>query len=251
MSIAILPILLFSAALGSFLNVVVLRFPEQPLTGRSHCPKCKKQLSALELIPIFSYLFLRGRCTKCHTKISLQYPLVELAVSVIATFMFISFLKNPINPAVPLVQFLIIYVLLVLFLIDLRTFLLPDLHISILTGLVILNLFLISSSVISSATGALIGFGILLFLWIITSHHGIGLGDVKLMIPLGLLFGPANTILLLFNSFIIGGLIGLLLIIFKKATLKTAIPFGPFLAGVAIMYILFPQIPQYLLALLV
>ena len=141
--------------------------------------------------------------------------------------------------------------LVALFLIDLRTFLLPDLHISILTGLIILNLFLVSGSIIYSVIGVLIGSGTLLMLWIITSRRGIGLGDVKLMIPLGLLFGPANTILLLFNSFIFGGFIGLLLIIFKKATLKTAVPFGPFLAGIAILYMLFPQIPIYLIELIV
>lgn len=251
MSIVILPVLLLGAALGSFLNVVTLRYPDQPLTGRSHCPKCNQQLSALELIPILSYLFIHGRCVNCHEKISAQYPLVELTVSIIATIMFLSFIDNPISLASSLIQFLIIYVLLALFLIDLRTFLLPDLHLSILTILVILNLFLVSSSIIYSVIGTLIGFGTLLMLWIITSRRGIGLGDVKLMIPLGLLFGPANTILLLFNSFILGGFIGLLLIISKKATLKTAIPFGPFLAGVAILYILFPQVPEYLLALIV
>jgi prepilin signal peptidase PulO-like enzyme (type II secretory pathway) len=250
MSLTVLTAILFGAALGSFLNVIVLRYPSQPFSGRSYCPKCKKKLSAWELIPIISYLFIRGRCTNCHRKISLQYPLVELLVSVIAVIFLYLFLKDQLSLTGALIQFFIVYLLLALFLIDLRTYLLPDLFITILFGLAVLSTISLSNSILFSTIGALIGSGTLFLLWIITSRRGIGLGDVKLMIPLGLLFGPINTILLLFNSFILGGLVGLILIILKKATMKTVVPFGPFLAGVAIIYIMFPQVPELLLSLI-
>ena len=246
----LLLVVLFGVALGSFLNVVVLRWPDKLLTGRSYCPNCKKKLSAWELIPIFSYLFILGRCIKCKTRISAQYPLVEFIVGVVAAMILFSFLKNPVNPVGSLIQFFIVYVLIILFLIDLRTFLLPDLYILILTGLAILNVLLIPSFMASAFGGALIGSGFLLILWIITKHRGIGFGDVKLMVPLGLYFGVVNTVLVLYFSFIIGGLVGILLLVSKKATMKTAVPFGPFLAGVAILYILFPGIPDFLLNLI-
>lgn len=250
MSLIVLPVVLLGAAWGSFLNVVVLRFPDKSLTGRSYCPKCKKKLKALELIPIVSYLIIRGRCVKCHSKISWQYPLIELVVSFMAVILLVAFLNNSVNPVSYLLQFCIVYILLALFLIDLRTFLLPDSYILILTGLVILNLLLISGSVASAFLGALVGAGSLLVIWIVSGRR-IGLGDVKLMIPIGLFFGPVDTVLVLYFAFIVGGLVGLFLIIFKKATMKTAVPFGPFLAGAGMLFLLFPNIPKYLLALIV
>jgi len=116
-----------------------------------------------------------------------------------------SYLNGVVGLVGSLVNFFIIYILIGLFLIDLRTFLLPDLYIVMLTGLVVLNMIIVSSSIALAFVGALIGAGFLLILWIITARRGIGLGDVKLMIPLGFLFGPVNTVLLLLGSFILGG----------------------------------------------
>ncbi len=175
--------------------------------------------------------------------------------------------------------------LMVLFAIDLRTMLLPDTFIFILTALVLLVIFshvlpvlslqnyqpsfssdhslslfnkinleppsAFRASLYSALSGAFLGAGLLLLLWLLTSKQGIGFGDVKLMVPLGLLFGPVNTILLLFVAFICGGFVGTYLLVTKQATLKTAVPFGPFLAGAAIIFILFPRIPTYLLSLII
>jgi prepilin signal peptidase PulO-like enzyme (type II secretory pathway) len=251
MSVGILFVILFGVALGSFLNVIVIRFPDKPITGRSFCPKCKKKLRAIDLIPLISYILIRGRCVNCRKRISIQYLLVELVVGIVAVTVFMSYLNGVVGLVGSLVNFFIIYILIGLFLIDLRTFLLPDLYIVMLTGLVVLNMIIVSSSIALAFVGALIGAGFLLILWIITARRGIGLGDVKLMIPLGFLFGPVNTVLLLLGSFILGGSVGLVLLASKKATLKTAVPFGPFLAGVAILFVLFPDIPAYLLEFIV
>jgi prepilin signal peptidase PulO-like enzyme (type II secretory pathway) len=102
-----------------------------------------------------------------------------------------------------------------------------------------------------SLWGAGLGAGSLLLLWYLTAKQGIGFGDVKLMIPLGLLFGPIHTILLLFTAFICGGVMGSYLLLTKRANLKTAVPFGPFLAGTAIIFIIFPKVPTYLLSLII
>jgi prepilin signal peptidase PulO-like enzyme (type II secretory pathway) len=272
---------MFGATFASFLNVIILRYPHQLPTGRSHCPHCHHQLTAWDLIPIISWFMLRGQCRFCHTKISLQYPLVEISGAVAAALLARSAIISHLHPLIFLLLFLVIALLIVLFLIDLRTMLLPDLFIFILTGLVLLIIIanalpLISRSdttslspttakgflnddavalpimgIFQALSGAALGSSLLLILWFITSGRGIGFGDVKIMIPLGMLFGPINTVLLLFTAFICGGFLGTYLLVTKQATLKTAVPFGPFLAGVAILFILFPSIPNYLLSVIV
>lgn len=276
---------IFGAALGSFLNVVILRYPTRPLTGRSHCPRCHRQLTAWDLIPVLSWIILRGQCRHCHTPISIQYPVVELLSAVAAVLLTRSAIFYQVNPLLVTLEFLVVLTLMVLFAIDLRTMLLPDTFIFILTALVLLVIFshvlpvlslqnyqpsfssdhslslfnkinleppsAFRASLYSALSGAFLGAGLLLLLWLLTSKQGIGFGDVKLMVPLGLLFGPVNTILLLFVAFICGGFVGTYLLVTKQATLKTAVPFGPFLAGAAIIFILFPRIPTYLLSLII
>lgn len=275
---------MFGATFASFLNVVILRYPDRLPTGRSHCPYCRRQLTARDLIPIISWVMLRGQCRRCHAPLSLQYPLVEISGAIIAGVITQSAITSPLHPLIFLLLFLVTSCLVVLFVIDQRTMLLPDIFILILTGLVLLIIIVNASPLTapagSAATpppspgflsdgtvvdfwaspptveiypaliGAFLGSSLLLILWFITRGRGIGFGDVKIMVPLGLLFGPINTVLLLFTAFICGGLFGTYLLVTKKATLKTAVPFGPFLAGVAIVFILFPRIPVYLLSLI-
>lgn len=276
---------IFGAAFGSFLNVVILRFPHQSFGGRSRCPHCHRQLTFWDLIPVLSWLWLRGRCRSCLAPISIQYPIVEFFGAASAALLAKSVTAFTFHPVIALLLFFIVSLLIVLFVIDLRTMLLPDIFIFILVGLTILilvgNIFAtpylsnpisdytaenplrypaIASnlpwtlstpiSFYSALLGAFIGAGSILALWFLTSGRGIGFGDVKLMIPLGFLFGPIHTVILLFTAFICGGLFGTYLLLTKQATLKTAVPFGPFLAGVAIIFILFPQVPKYLLSII-
>jgi prepilin signal peptidase PulO-like enzyme (type II secretory pathway) len=236
------------ATVGSFANVLIFRYGSAPPTGRSACPHCQHQLSASDLIPIFSYLFLHGQCRYCQAKISPRYPLVELATAVSALLILVSLPSfDLVHITVGVIDFVIIATLVVLFVIDLRTMLLPDIYVAILAVAVAVRLLLTTYYLlITGAIGALLGAGLLGILWIITQGRGLGLGDVKLMIPLGALFGHMDTALLLLVAFVIGGIMAAILLITKKVTMKTAVPFGPFLAGTAILFILWPQLPQYL-----
>ena len=224
-SIPVPLIFLFGAVIGSFLNVVILRsIKGESLNGRSKCPGCQHTLAWYELVPVFSFLVQRGRCRSCGAGISLQYPIVELLSGIAAALLFPNILA-----------FLLFAVLLVLFVTDLHTFLLPDFFTVLLTAIV-----LYSGSV--SYGGMLIGTGFMLFLWAVTSGRGIGFGDVKLMIPLGLFFGVEGVVALLAGAFITGGLVGTYLLVTGKASRKTAIPFGPYLTGFAMLFLVYPAI---------
>lgn len=230
-------------ALGSFLNVVILRSPEigqgRGLLNRSRCPHCGQTLRWWELVPIFSFLALGGRCARCQAPISIQYPAVELAMGVAAVA-----LADPILIAIAAT-------LLVLLVIDWRTMLLPDRFIWLLAGLVAVRLVTRQPiGWLEAVAGVGVGAGFLLGLWAASRGRGIGLGDVKLLAPLGALFGPwgAGTLLLL--AFWSGGLVALYLLASGRAGLKTAIPFGPFLIGAALLLMLWPTLPEQLYALL-
>ncbi|MBI3250545.1 MAG: prepilin peptidase [Candidatus Andersenbacteria bacterium] len=223
----------FGAAVGSFLNVVILRsLKAETLGGRSYCPHCKQQLSARDLIPIFSFIFLHGRCRTCFHPISIQYPVVELVVGILLMLTYPDILL-----------FIATCLLVVLFVIDLKSFILPDTYIVILTVTALLRWPV-------SLPGAAIGAGFLLILWLATRGKGIGLGDVKLMVPLGLMAGVDGTVAILSAAFFFGAVVGLLLIATGKASRKTAIPFGPFLAGAAILVLLFPAVTSLVQLLL-
>jgi len=239
------------AALGSFLNVIVIRFPNALPLGRSHCPACRKKLNWWELIPVLSFILLAGRCNRCRTPLSIQYPLVELFFGLIALILFLPFPGNPTTIFNTIINYLIIYLLGILFLIDLRTFLLPDIYIVIITLISIITLITKPASLLTGITGAIIGSAFFAFLWFLTKGRGIGIGDVKLMIPLGLLLGTSATIILLLVSFIAGGAYGLWLLLTKRATLKTAVPFGPFLTATAIAFIIFPKLPYAIIEFLI
>lgn len=102
-----------------------------------------------------------------------------------------------------------------------------------------------------SLGGVAVGTGFLIILWFITKGRGLGIGDIKLMVPLGILFGPTGTGALLLLAFITGGAISLGLLAAHKATMKTAVPFGPFLTGVAILFIFMPDLPKIIFSWLI
>lgn len=240
---------IIGAALGSFLNVVIFRYAKKSITGRSKCPSCHQTLIWPELIPILSFIFLRGRCRTCHSGLSPQYPLVELAMGVFTLILFTPLPTTLTATAVAVLGVTGIALLITLFVIDLRTMLLPDVFIIILSVAVVLTLLINYQLLVTSywLLGMAIGAGALAFLWLITRGRGIGLGDVKLMLPLGALFGPIDTTILLFLAFLAGGAVGTFLLLTGRANMKTPVPFGPFLAGVAILFILIPELPQAIL----
>lgn len=269
MDIILLALFLAGACLGSFCNVVIIRHiasmdsgglglrspaSRWGVGGRSHCPACGGQLRWWELIPIGSFIFLRARCRRCRAKISWQYPVVELAMGFF-TLAAVNPLPGTTADAAPAALSIIIATLLIiLFVIDLKTMFLPDKFVGLLLiavlGILLFRITNQDARITNAIAGAAIGAGFLLLLWLLTRGRGIGLGDVKLMLPLGLLFGPLGTAALLFLAYAAGGLLAIYLLARKKAHLKTAVPFGPFLCGAALLLLVFPALPGQLLTLL-
>lgn len=241
------------AAIGSFLNVVILRGIEgESIGGRSRCPGCSRTLRWWELLPLISFSLLRGRCNRCRRQISIQYPLVELALGITVLILGLPLPTTSSELLLSLLQIGIASLLVVLFVIDLRTMLLPD-RIVVLLAIGV-GIFIVvragtsavdpTSLAVWSLYGALIGAGGLGILWLLTRGRGIGLGDVKVMVPIGALFGPLDVIVLLFTAFVAGGGLAAYLLVSKRATMKTAIPFGPFLCGAALLFLLVPALAK-------
>jgi len=247
MTIIYLLIFIFGLIVGSFLNCVIFRLEKGKsfLKGRSHCPDCKHTLAWHDLIPVLSFIILKRRCRYCKKPISWQYPLVEIATGIL----FVLIINNQlsvINYQLSIISYiyylLIISLLIIIFVYDLKHFIIldkvlfPAIAISFLY-LIINNQLLPARIVTQSAAGGIINyflsalgaFTFFLFIYLISKGRWLGFGDVKLAILLGLLLGWPRIILALFLSFVIGGIIGLGLIVFSKKKLKSEVPFAPFL----------------------
>ena len=249
-------------AIGSFLNVVSLRYePGQKLMdfkiigGRSHCPYCGKILSWYELVPLFSFLIQKGKCRNCEHKLSWQYPLVELLSGLI--FVFVPLVASY-WPLV-IIWLLIFILFLLLSIIDFRHYIIPNsinLSLAIL-GMVLMGIYIFQSNNLTiqqfnnfSFLGhysLLFDFPFLSSIWlnhffaafiamafvaaiiILSRGRGMGWGDFKLVGALGLIFGWPDILMLLFLSFIVGSVAVLPLLIKKQKTMKDVVPFGPFL----------------------
>ncbi|HHW08150.1 MAG TPA: prepilin peptidase [Clostridia bacterium] len=213
---------------GSFLNVCIYRIPreESVVYGHSRCPHCNTELGVKDLIPVMSYLLLKGRCRYCRESISIQYPLVELLTGVVflltylATGWHILLLK----------YWFLFSILIVITFIDIKLLLIPNRLI-----LMILNWWLLwqvlepEISWGQSLVGSLLGGGILLAIAVL-SKGAMGGGDIKLMFAAGLMLGGPAVLLALFISFVSGALGGGFLLATGVKKLKEPIPFGPFLA---------------------
>ncbi|HSX24899.1 MAG TPA: prepilin peptidase [Candidatus Andersenbacteria bacterium] len=249
-----LTIILFvlGSAIGSFLLVVADRYEseENPFMGRSRCDYCKKQLRWYELIPYGSFIWNRGRCSGCKKELSPQYPLFELASGLLCIGLLEQALISQHQLAHALCMYGIACILLILIRIDLVSMILPDRFIALLVIASCALAIITYSSFQDIIFGLLTGVGFLYGLWMITAGEGIGFGDVKLMIPFGILFGFQGIVTLLFISFFIGGIVGIWLISIKKAGRKTAVPFGPFLALAAFCILLIPDLPNRFFQLL-
>ena len=256
MSQVLLFIIIFLTGLivGSFLNCVIYRlaFPK----GRSFCPHCKHILSWQDLIPVLSFFILRGECRYCGKKISWQYPLVEIATGLlfvlILNFEFrwieqserlpVGLLSNKILifnfETITYFLYLLIIssLLIIIFVYDLKHFIIPDKIIYPAIGIALIYNFyqlLITHYPLSTVLNNLYAaFGAaVFFLAIVLVSRGkwMGLGDVKLAFLMGLFLGFPNILIALFFAFLIGAIIGVGLILAKRKTLKSEVPFGPFL----------------------
>lgn len=220
---------------GSFYNVVSLRVPkkESILYPPSHCPKCNHKLSWYELIPVLSYIFLLGRCKKCRCKISFIYPFIEILTGILFAVCYYVF-----GFSIDLIYALIfISGLLIIIIADFKYMIIPD-EIIIFLGI---SLFLLKIFTTDFGTALIFLFNgglSFLIMYIVKilgdlsfKKESLGGGDVKLMFIFGLVFGVEVSVIIIFLSSIIAFPVALFLLIRKKTSI---LPFGPFLAIVAI-----------------
>jgi leader peptidase (prepilin peptidase) / N-methyltransferase len=238
-----LAVFLFGAIVGSFLNCVIYRLETGGsfLKGRSFCPHCKKELAWSDLFPIFSFIFLRGKCRYCQQKISWQYPLVEIATGTVFLLIFRLFFLDseilPVNYLGLVYYWTVSAFLIVIFVYDLKHYIIPDKV--IYSAIIVSGAWYLASGVffdlyagsemlntIYAASGAAAFF---LFIVLFSRGKWMGVGDIKLAFLMGLILSWPGVLVALLAAFYIGAIVGLGLIILKKRRLKSEVPFAPFL----------------------
>ncbi len=221
--------------IGSFLNVLILRWNtgESIAVDRSRCFSCGRTLRWYELIPVFSFLIQGGRCRTCASRISWQYPLVEMGTGVL--FALVAWLFPPLSLVAILADALylaIISTLMVISVYDLRHKIIPDLLAYFFAFLSIVLILLQASVGVFSwwsiAAGPLLALPLFL-LWLISGGRWMGLGDSKLMLGIGWFLGLNAGGAALVLAFWIGAIVGIVLIAAKHLRLKSEVPFAPFL----------------------
>ncbi len=247
-------IFVFGLIAGSFLNCLVYRLETgQRMTKRSYCPYCRNKLSWQDLIPVLSFIILKGKCRYCHKKISLQYPLVDLSTGLL--FLLIFNFQFPVFNEFSIVNFqnlinlcfmlCVSCFMIVIFLYDLKHYIIPDKVIYPAIAITflyqsfrVLNFGFLSDfsfrtldfeTWTSSLLAGIIACLFFLTIVVISQGKWMGMGDVKLAFLMGLFLGFPNILVALFFAFFIGAIIGIGLIAVKKKTLKSELPFGPFL----------------------
>lgn len=236
---------LLGAAVGSFLNVVILRLPaegESIVFPASRCPACHTPLKWHDNIPIASFILLKRKCRSCGAPISWQYPLVELAMAMLGGGLVFKF---GLSPALP-VYFIFTAALLVVIVVDFHHKIIPD-SIS-LPGIIIGFVCSFVNPVITwqqSGIGLLVGGGILYAVaagyYLVTRREGMGGGDIKLLAMIGAFLGWQSLPFVVFGSSILGALAGVGAMAKQKKGGKTMIPYGPFLSVAALLYMFFRE----------
>jgi len=235
------PLLAFAlgAIVGSFLNVVIHRYPrgESIVFPASHCPHCNTPIKPYDNVPVLSWLLLRGRCRACHQPIAIRYPLVELANGL---FYFAVFQRTgPTLAFIPIAA--LVSMFLVLVYIDAEIQMLPDvitisgIAIAIATSFVSMYVpdLVLADGWLDSLLGAAIGAALLTFVigayWLIRHKQGMGWGDVKMMAMIGALLGASSIPAVLLIASIAGAIVGLPLALRSRDGMQIALPFGVFL----------------------
>jgi prepilin signal peptidase PulO-like enzyme (type II secretory pathway) len=241
---------IFGCLIGSFLNVVILRLPAQKnlANERSVCPKCGNQLRWFHNIPVLSFIFLRGKCAFCGTRISWRYPLIEILTGLISYWLFPE-TTDLVSLGHYIFFFTIACVFICHFFIDLdHQLLLDSLNLYLLVP--ILGYVAFTFPWQHWVMGGGIGFGVPLFVtWLfykLRGQIGLGGGDIKLFGILGFYLGPVGIILNIFLSCTVGAIVGIALMAFLKHSKDKPMPFGPAILLVSSFQIFFPQLAQQL-----
>ncbi len=230
------------AIVGSFLNVCIYRIPagESVVTPASRCPACGTPIRPWDNIPLFSYVWLRGRCRACQARISSRYFLVELLTALAAVAVYGHFALS----ALAVVSFAFLCALIVITFIDLDHQIIPNVISVPGIGAGLLAAVLIGQPRwTDSLTGLVLGGGLL---WVVaegyqrvTGHEGMGGGDIKLLAMIGAFLGWRAVPVTLLVGSLAGSLIGIGLILLRGGDRRAAIPFGPFLAAGAVCALFF------------
>lgn len=222
---------------GSFFNVVGIRLAanQSIIYPRSHCPNCKHQLTAMERIPVLSFLLQKGRCKVCQEPISLQYPLIECITALL-------FATVPLKvgwSSELIIAFLLISLLITVTVADLENMIIPNKLLLFFCCLILLlRFFLPLSPWWDSYLGAIVGF-LLLFLISLLSNGAMGGGDIKLFTVLGMFIGTVGVIWTLFLASLFGLIYGAIQIARKEMQRKEPLPFAPFISIAAIIFYFF------------
>jgi leader peptidase (prepilin peptidase)/N-methyltransferase len=249
-------LVLLGACVGSFMNVCILRIPERTFfkNTRSVCPSCQKKIPFYFNIPVFGYLFLKGRAACCGAKLSIQYPLVELLMALVFPLIYLKFPFMGLDSdffmlEVPTaLRFLhavtFISLMITMSVIDGKLMIIPDelsLGMLCMTPLVVWmhpDLDWISAG-IGAALGGGVLYGVAWFYWLVRRQYGIGFGDVKLLAAIGGWLGWQSIFPTLFIGSIFGSIMALTyMIATRQFTWKAKIPFGPFLAAGAVAHLI-------------
>ncbi len=245
---------LLGLVLGSFGNVLIFRLPEgKSIGGRSRCPHCKRTLGIIDLVPVLSFLLLRARCRTCRGAISFQYPLVELASGLLFLYAFQAAFTAPSPHAFVMAALLVVslWLLLLIAVTDARTSLIPD----ALSVPLVLCAFLRAALFWSPVPhdlwpvfpflllqGAVISAGFFALQWLVSRGRWVGSGDIILAAGIGfLLMDPSLVIVAIGLAYILGAAFACMLLLMGRATRKTQVPFGPFLAAGTFITILFGE----------
>jgi len=250
-------VFLFGAVIGSFLNVCIHRMPldQSIISPPSHCPHCNQRIRWIDNIPLLSFLFLGGKCRKCGAKISPRYFLVELLTATLFLLMWLKltqwdhppvhgiyFLKGPI-------YWFVIGGLIVATFIDFEHYIIPN---EITLGGIVVGVALsaaypplmgvdsMTASLLRSLLGMLVGGLTLLAVAfigeLIFRKEAMGMGDVKFLAAIGAFFGWQSTLFTIFVSSLLGGVIGLVLVLVSKKGWQSRIPYGPYIALGALLW---------------
>ena len=225
-------IFIFGLFIGSFLNVLSDRLPkgENFLNSRSYCPSCKHNLSFFDLIPVISFIVLKGKCRYCKKRISFWYPLSEITTAVVFVLAYLTSLQSFMSIYF-IFLLLISSLLIIVFLTDIKYGIILDKIITFAVFIAVLYLIIFeNSSIISHFIAGLLALLFFLLLVVFTKGKGMGFGDVKLSFFMGLLLGIPGVIISLYIAFLTGAFVAIILILWrKKRFFKDTISFGPFL----------------------
>lgn len=223
-------IIILGLVIGSFLNVCIYRIASEKsiVFPASHCTKCGYELRKVDLIPVVSYIFLKGKCRNCNEKISIQYPMIEVLNAILYLLIYFKF-----GFTLNLFKFcLFISLLIVIGMIDLQTKYVYNS--TIILGVIFGVLFALLNSSESGVIpldyilGAFIGFGVIYFIVLLT--QGMGKGDIDISFICGLFLGERGIIVTLFLAIVLCGIVALVILFLNLKDKKDEIAFGPYLA---------------------